>query len=333
MRRLCFFLLLLIPAVLAHHPVFEDSEFKDNLPAQYSNEFSLSESKISLEGEEYVEITITNLASAILFLIVDYPDTFLGGEHNIEIKDKYVLTINVDNSENSFGIIEFNSPERSLFLPVVNILPGDDRFGTNLDMDLDVFSGQNITFVVEMTDDNSEFTKEVLLHYVLVSKDNQKILESTETVQFDALIDKEFSFYIPEYISNGEYALFLDSSYGDIKEYDYSLFTLARGEVSNNGTFGLNYLFLIAIVGLFIFLIYNNRRYMFFLKKIHTKHSLSIKKHHASRAKAELVEKKLSSIRSAYLSGAISKKNYDIVVKKLREKIKQIRDSVKRGPK
>jgi len=324
---------LLVPLVSAHHPVFEGSDFNDNLPLEYSNEFSLSKSKISLDGENYVEITITNLDYTPLFLIVDYPSTVLEGETNLEIKNDYVLTINIDNSENSFGIIEFKSPERSLFLPVVSILPGDTQFGTNLNMELDVVSGQNITFQVEMTDDNSEFTKEVLLNYVLVSRYNQKVLEFTENVQFDALIDDEFSLSVPEYISDGEYALFLDSSYEDIKEYDYSLVTLARGKSSNNVYFGLNYIFLIAIIGLFIFLIYNNRKYMFFLKKIHTKHSLSIKKHHASRAKAEIVEKKLSSIRSAYLEGAISKKNYDITVKKLKEKIKQLRDSVKRGPK
>tara|TARA_Y100000034_G_scaffold18613_1_gene20683 strand:+ start:3133 stop:4134 length:1002 start_codon:yes stop_codon:yes gene_type:complete len=333
MRKL-YLLLLILPFALAQGSVFDGSDFVDDaLPDQYSNQFSLSAAEINLAGEEYFDITIINQEPDPLFLIVDYPSNFLEGAEYIEIDNNHILRINVDNSTNSFGLIEFKSPEHSLFLPVVHSLAGDKQFGTNLDLTSDVFhSGQNMTFNLEMIEDESKFTKNVQLEFIILSSDNQNVLDHSKIVQFDALFDQELSLYVPEHLSHGEYAIFLQAKYESITEYDYSLFTLTEEAAQEKG-FGMSILILIAIVGLFIFLIHNSHKHLSKLKKIHTKHSLSIKKHHASRAKVELVEKKLSSIRSAYLEGAISKKNYELAVKKLRERLKQLRDSVKRGPK
>ncbi len=332
MRKL-YLLLIILPFALAQGSVFDGSDFVDDaLPNQYSNQFSLSTVEVNLVGEEYFEITIINQESDPLFLIVDYPSNFLEGEEHIEIDNSYILRINVDNSANSFGIIEFKSPEHSLFLPVVHSLEGDKQFGTNLGLTSDVFhSGQNMTFNLEMIEDESEFTKDVRLQVIIVSSDNQNVLEHSKTVQFDALFDQELSLYVPEHLSRGEYAMFLRAKYDGITEYDYSLFTLTEESAQEKGVSG-NISILLAIVGLFFFLIYNSNKHMSFLKKIQSKHSLYLKRRGAKRSEAKSIEKKLSAIRSAYLEGAISKKNYSLAVKKLRLRLKQVRSSLKRRP-
>jgi hypothetical protein len=330
MRKL-FILLLLIPIVSAHHPVFDETGFVESeLPVVYSNKFSLSEVDISLEGDSHFNLEIINEGPESLFLIINYPD-FLSGEEQIEIGEIYTLEVKVDNSRNSYGLIEFQAPEASLFLPVIHTLKDDnefDKFDLNPSADV-YFAGEDMTFNVEITDDDSGVTKKVYLTFTLLAKDGSIVLEDSKIVDVDALFDEELSLYLPEYLSKGDYVLFVESKYNGFSEYDSSLFTLDEKKMFSYWIYAL----FILIIGLFIFLIYNSHKHLSILKKIHTKHSLSIKKHHASRAKVELVEKKLSSIRSAYLEGAISKKNYDITVKKLREKIKQLRDSVKRGPK
>jgi hypothetical protein len=330
MRKL-FILLLLIPLVSAHHPVFDETGFVESeLPVVYSNKFSLSEVDITLEDNAYFNLEIINEGPESLFLIINYPD-FLSGEKQVEIRDTYNLEVKVDNSRNSYGLIEFQAPESSLFLPVTQLLAdnaGFDSFEIRMKSDV-YFAGKDASVNVKITEDNSEITKQTELIFTLFSKDNQKVLESIKTIKVDALFDEEVSLYLPEYLAKGDYMLFVEARYADRSDYDSSFFSLDEKKSFSYWIYAL----FIVIIGLFIFLIHNSHKHLSNLKKIHTKHSLSIKKHHASRAKVELVEKKLSSIRSAYLEGAISKKNYDITVKKLREKIKQLIDSVKRGPK
>lgn len=330
MRKL-YLLLLLIPIVSAHHPVFDETGFVESeLPVVYSNSFSLSEIEVHLEAKDYFEVEIINEGPESLFLIINYPD-FLSGSEQLEVDDEHVLRINVDNSRNSYGFIEFKAPKSSLFLPVTHSLRDEYAFDSfEIKMNSDVYSaGKDAILNVKITEDNSENTKQTSLIFTLLSKDNQKVLESTKNIEVDALFDEEIALYLPEYLAKGDYTLFVESKYGDLSDYETSLFSLDEEKPFNYGI----YLIFVVIIGLFIFLIHNSHKHLSNLKKIHTKHSLSIKKHHASRAKAEIIEKKLSAIRSAYLEGAISKKNYDITVKKLREKIKQIRDSVKQGPK
>jgi hypothetical protein len=288
-----------------------------------------------LEGETSFEVDITNEGIGPLFLIVKYPD-FLSGETQLEIEDTHTLQVDVDNSDNSFGIIEFKSPDSSLFLPVTHSLRGAGVF-TKFDLKLvsDVyFAGGNMSFDMEITDDNSEGTKEVELRLTLISKDNQVVLEDTKTLAVDALFNEGISLYLPEYLSKGEYALFASASYDGLSNYEHSLFTLDANKAKDIGFSGLinSGLFLI-IIGLFVFLVHNSHKHLGKLRKIHTKHSLSIRRHRATRAESELIEKKLSSIRSAYLAGAISKKNYDSVIKKLRNRLKALRLGLKKRPK
>ena len=330
MRKL-YLLLLLIPVVFAHHSGSGEAGFiESELPVVYSKSFSLSEIEVSLEARNNFEIEITNNGAGPLFLLINYPG-FLSGAEQLEIEDRYTLRVNVDNFKNSFGFIEFKAPKASLFLPVTHSLRDDGAFDSlEISMVSDVyFAGEDASVNVKITDDDSETTKSTILTFTLRSKDNQKVLESTKTVEVDALFDEEVSLYLPEYLSKGDYTLFVEAKYSGLSDYDSSLFSL---DAEKSVSYWI-YLFLIAIFVLFLFMIRNSHKHLSKLKKIHTKHSLSIKKHHASRAKVEIIEKKLSSIRSAYLEGAISKKNYNLIVKKLRERIKQLKDSVKRGPK
>jgi len=335
MRKL-YLLLLLIPVVFAQSPVFGEFGFIDSeLPFGYSKSFSLSELDISLEGENSFEVDITNEGIGPLFLIVKYPD-FLSGDAKLEVEKQRTLIVNVDNSENSFGVIEFKSPDSSLFLPVVHSLHSDKVFDEfNLKPASDVyFAGGNMTFNLEITDDLSEATKKVELILTLLSKDNQEVLKDTKTLSVDALFDEEISLYLPEYLSKGEYILFAEASHNGLSEYDHSLFTLDTGKLSGTGFSNiLTYGFFLLILGLFVFLVQNSHKHLGKLRRIHTKHSLSIRRHRANRAEAELVEKKLSSIRSAYLAGAISKNNYNSVIKKLRNRLKALRLGLKKRPK
>lgn len=335
MRKLCL-LLLLFPIVFAHHGVFGEFGFVDSeLPFGYSKTFSLSEVEVNLEERTYFEIDITNDGVGPLFLIVDYPD-FLTGETQLEIDDTHTLRVDVDKSDNSFGVIEFKSPDSSLFLPVTNSLSNSGIF-TNFDLKpvSDVyFAGGNMSFDAEITDDNSEGTKEIELRLTLISKDNQIVLEDTKILAVDALYDEELSLYLPEYLSKGEYALFATLNYEGLSDYEHSLFTLDAGKVKETDFSGLiNSGLIILIIGLFVFLVHNSHKHLGKLRKLHHKHSLSIRRHRATRSEAELVEKKLSSIRSAYLEGAISKKNYDSAVKKLRDRLKALRLGLKKHPK
>lgn len=335
MRKL-YLLLLLIPAVFAQSPVFGEFGFVDSeLPFGYSKSFSLSEVDISLEGENSFEVDINNEGIGPLFLIVNYPD-FLNGDNKLEVEKKLTLVVTLDNSENSFGVIEFKTPDSSLFLPVVHSLREDrifDKFDLNPTSDV-YFAGGNMTFNIEITDDSSKATKEVELILTLLSKDNQEVLKDTKTLSVDALFDEEISLYLPEYLSKGEYVLFVESRYEGESEYEHSLFTLDVGKPTGKDFSNiLNYGFFLLILGLFVFLVHNSHKHLGKLKKIHTKHSLSIRRHRATRAESELVEKKLSSIRSAYLAGAISKKNYDSVIKKLRNRLKALRLGLKKRPK
>ena len=335
MRKL-YLLLLLIPAVFAQSPVFGEFGFVDSeLPFGYSKSFSLSEVEINLEGKNSFEVEITNEGIGPLFLIVNYPD-FLSGATKIEVEDTYNLRVNVDDSKNSFGVIEFKSPDSSLFLPIVHTLQRDSLFDEfDLKPVSDVyFAGGSMTFNVEITEDNSKATKEVELILTLLSKDNQEVLKDTKTLSVDALFDEEISLYLPEYLSKGEYVLFVEVSYRGLSDYEYSLFTLDTGKpVGMDFSSILNYGFVLLIIGLFVFLLHNSHKHLGKLRKLHTKHSLSIRRHRASRAESELVEKKLSSIRSAYLAGAISKKNYDSVIKKLRNRLEALRLGLKKRPK
>ncbi|MBT4135043.1 hypothetical protein HOE39_01735 [Candidatus Woesearchaeota archaeon] len=331
MRKL-YLLLLLIPTVFAQSPVFSEFGFEESeLPFVHSNSFSLSEVEVNLEGETRFDIDITNKGAGPLFLIVDYPD-FLSGETRIEMERTDTLQFNVDNSKKSFGIIEFNSPDASLSLPVINTPIADDEFDKfTLNPSADVyFAGGDMIFNIEIVDDNSEATKQVYLTLTLLSKDNKIVLEDSKIIEVDALFDEELSLYLPEYLSKGDYVLFVESKYMGFSEYDSSLFTLDADTSTTNFWTGL---LLILIVGLFLFLIRNSNKHLGKLRKIHTKHSLSIRRHRATRAESELVEKKLSSIRSAYLAGAISKKNYESIIKKLRNRLKALRLGLKKRPK
>jgi hypothetical protein len=331
MRKL-YLLLLLIPVVFAHHGAFEEAGFiESELPFVYSNSFSLSEVEVNLESDTGFNIDITNKGAGPLFLLVEYPE-FLSGEARIEIERTHTLQVNADNSKNSFGTIEFNSPDAALSLPVINTLRDDeefDKFVLNPSADV-YFAGGDMTFNIEIIDDNSEATKKVYLTLTLLSNDNKVVLEDSKIIEVDALFDEELSLYLPEYLSNGDYVLFVESKYDGFSEYDSSLFTLDADTSTTNFWTAI---LLLIIVGLFLFLIGNSNKHLGKLRKLHTKHSLSIRKHRANRAEAELVEKKLSSIRSAYLAGAISKKNYDSVIKKLRNRLKALRLGLKKRPK
>ncbi len=334
MRKLAL-LLLLFPIVFAHHGVFGEFGFVDSeLPFGYSKTFSLSEVEVNLEERSYFEIDIINEGVGPLFLIVDYPD-FLSGETQLEIEDAHTLRIDVDKVSNSFGVIGFKSPDSSLFLPVTHSLIDMSVFSSfDLKLVSDVyFAGGNMSFDIEITDDNSEGTKEVELRLTLISKDNQEVLEDTKTLAVDALFDEEVSLYLPEYLSKGEYALFASMNYDGSSDYEYSLFTLDESKAKGTDFSGLinSGLFLL-IIGLFVFLVHNSHRHLGKLRRLHHKHSLSIRRHRATRAEAEVVEKKLSSIRSAYLEGAISKKNYDSAVKRLRDRLKALRLGLKKRP-
>jgi len=335
MRKL-YLLLLLIPAVFAQSPVFGEFGFVDSeLPFGYSKTFSLSEVELNLDEETHFELELTNDGVGPLYLIVDYPE-FLTGETQIEIENTYILRVDVDTSDNSFGVIEFKSPDSSLFLPVTDSLRDSGAF-TSFDFNLDsdvYFAGGNMSFDIEITNDNSEGTALTELILTLISKDNQIVLEDTKTLAVDALFDEELSLYLPEYLSKGEYALFATITHKGLSDYEYSLFTLDVGEPEDTRFSGLiNSALFLLIIGLFVFLVHNSHRHLGKLRKLHHKHSLSIRKHRATRAEAELVEKKLSSIRSAYLAGAISKKNYDSTIKKLRDRLKVLRLGLKKRPK
>ncbi len=330
MRKL-YLLLLLLPAVFGHHEILPETKgIESELPEIYSNSFSLSEVDIELDAESYFEIEINNEGTGPLLLTLNYPN-FLNGKEHLEIEDSQVLRISADGLKNSYGIVEFESPDSSLLLPVVYSLRDEGAFDSfEISMGSDVyFAGDSAIVNVRLTDDDSTLTKYTILSLTLLSKDNQKVFEITEKVEVDALFDGEIPLSLPEYLSKGDYVLFVEAEYDGLSDYDSSLFTLDAEESSNYWM----YLLLVVVIGLFIFLVHNSHRHLSNLRKIHHKHSLSIKKHHASRAKVDLVEKKLSSIRAAYLEGAISKKNHDSAVKKLRDRLKLLRDSVKRGPK
>ncbi len=330
MRKL-YLLLLLIPLVSAQHTSFDETGVvSPELLSGYSKSFSLSDIEVNLENENYFEVEITNTDLKPLLLIVEYPD-FLSGATQIEIEDTHTLQVKVDNSKNSFGSIEFKVSEASLFLPVTHVLSDGGAFDSfEISMASDVyFAGKDVGVKVKITNDNSALTKQTTLSFTLFSKDNQKVLEATKTIEVDALFDEEVSIYLPEYLSKGDYMLFLEARYDGRSDYDSSLFSLDEEEGVNSW---ISVLF-VAIIGLFIFLIHNSHKHLGKLRKIHTKHSLSIRRHRATRAESELVENKLSSIRSAYLDGAISKKNYESVVKKLRNRLKALRLGLKKRPK
>jgi hypothetical protein len=330
MRKL-YLLLLLLPLVSAHHASFDETGVVDpELLSGYSKSFSLSDAEVNLENENYFEVEITNTDLKPLVLSVAYPD-FLSGNTQLEVEGTHTLQVKVDNSKNSFGVIEFKVSDVSLFLPVTHVLGDGGAFDIfEISMASDVyFAGKDAEVKVKITEDKSEFTKQTTLSFTLFSKDNQKVLESTKTIEVDALFDEEVSLYLPEYLSKGDYMLFVEADYGGRSDYDSSLFSLDEEEAANSWIYAL----FIAIIGLFVFLIHNSHKHLGKLRKIHTKHSLSIQRHRATSAESEIVEKKLSSIRAAYLEGAISKKNYDSVVKKLRNRLEALRLGLKKRPK
>jgi len=330
MRKI-YLLLLLLPLVSAHHASFDETGVvSPELLSGYSKSFSLSDIEVNLENENSFEVEITNTDLKPLLLSLEYPD-FLSGATQLEIEESYNLQVKVDNSKNSFGVIKFKVADASLFLPVTHVLSDGgafDSFGISMASDV-YFAGKDAGVKVKLTEDNSEFTKQTTLSFTLFSKDNQKVLDTAKTIEVDALFDEELSLYLPEYLSKGDYMLFVEANYGGRSDYDSSLFSLDE-EVSVNSWM---FVLFVLIIGLFVFLIHNSHKHLGKLRKIHTKHSLSIRRHRATRAESELVEKKISSIRSAYLAGAISKKNYDSVVKKLRNRLNALRLGLKNRPK
>ena len=187
-------------------------------------------------------------------------------------------------------------------------------------------TGVNAEIEYTLIQENSESEKVTQVTVQLVAPDNTLVVSETEFVTFDSKLTDSISLYLPEYLAEGEYGLFITALHNGKSVTITKEIDILTKEKTSPITF--NYLIIILAFFLFLKLIKHNKIHLSKIHKIHKTHSLFLKKQKLIKNHLEKLDKKLSLLRKAYHLKTISKENYTKSVNKLRKRIGALRSKL-----